>query len=338
MNTIVLDEPGRFSLREDSLPERAEPGFALVRTRRVGICGTDLHAFEGTQTFFQYPRVLGHELGVEVLEVEDNDSGIAAGARCSVEPYLNCGECIACRRGKGNCCENLNVMGVHVDGGMRERFLVPVNKLHRSDSLSFEQLALVETLGIGAHAVFRSNLQAGENVLVVGCGPIGLSVLTFVRGAGANAAVMDIDPGRLEFGQNRMGAEFAVDARCEPIPQLKEHFGGELPTLVFDCTGNAASMERSFGCVASGGSLVFVGIVKQDLTFHDPEFHRREITLYASRNSLPADFKRIIALMEEGRIDIGPWINERVGRSGMAGRFPEWTRPESGVIKAMVEW
>src|SRR5918998_1150591 len=117
MKTITLDQPGRFTLSETTAPDRAPDGEALVRVRRVGICGTDLHAYKGRQPFFSYPRILGHELGVEILEVGENGRGLRAGDRCAVEPYLNCGACIACRRGKPNCCANLKVLGVHTDGG-----------------------------------------------------------------------------------------------------------------------------------------------------------------------------------------------------------------------------
>jgi len=130
MKSILLVEPGVF--RATELPEASKPGpgEALIRVHRVGVCGTDLHAFRGKQPFFSYPRILGHELGVEVLAVGEGVTSIAVGDRCAVEPYLNCGRCIACRRGKPNCCTQLKVMGVHVDGGLRERFLVPAAKLH----------------------------------------------------------------------------------------------------------------------------------------------------------------------------------------------------------------
>src|SRR5437016_1168272 len=146
MKTLTLNEPGNFAFSETPEPVDLPPGHALVRVRRVGICGTDWHAYHGRQPFFTYPRILGHELGIEVERVNDASSSLRPGDRCSVEPYLNCGRCIACRRGKGNCCVDLKVLGVHIDGGMRERIVVPTNKLHRSNSLSLEQLALVETL------------------------------------------------------------------------------------------------------------------------------------------------------------------------------------------------
>ena len=135
MKTIILQQPGHFAFSTTPEPEALPPGEALVRVHRVGICGTDMHAYSGRQPFFSYPRILGHELGVEIVEIGENEAGLQAGDRCAVEPYLNCRQCIACRRGKTNCCVDLKVLGVHTDGGMREYITVPVEKLHRSDRL-----------------------------------------------------------------------------------------------------------------------------------------------------------------------------------------------------------
>jgi threonine dehydrogenase-like Zn-dependent dehydrogenase len=217
MKTIRLEEPGRFVLLSTDEPAAAlQPDEALVRVRRIGVCGTDIHAFKGRQPFFSYPRVLGHELGVEVVEVGSSSKNVQPGDRCSVEPYLNCGHCIACRRGKTNCCVNLQVLGVHTDGGMREAIVVPSRKLHPSRQLTLDQLALIETLGIGCHAVDRAELEKGEFVLVIGAGPIGLTVIQFAIEAGAQVIVLDINPGRLTFCRELLGVPYTINAAVAP--------------------------------------------------------------------------------------------------------------------------
>jgi hypothetical protein len=276
-------------------------------------------------------------LGVEVLEVDTNVHGIGIGSHCAVEPYLNCGECIACRNNKPNCCTDLKVLGVHVDGGMRKTIVVPTSKLHRSDSLALDQLALVETLGIGAHAVARAKPQANENVLVIGAGPIGLSVVQFSMVEQANVAVLDMNAARLDFCSRQFGIDRTIVLGDDAAAQVAEAFGGEMPTLVFDATGNRYSMEAAFGLVASGGRLTLVGLVQDDISFHDPEFHRKELTVLSSRNSTPDDFRRIIRLMEEGTIDTAPWITHRSSLDEMIGQFEGWLSPDAGVIKAMIE-
>jgi len=353
MKTITLDQPYHLTVSDTDAPARPGPGEALVRVHRVGICGTDLHGYRGQQPFFEYPRIIGHELGVEIIDVrarqaEDRPGGddlavplppppIYPGDRCAVEPYLNCGHCVACRRGKTNCCVDLKVLGVHVDGGMREFITLPVDKLHKSDALTLDQLALVETLGIGAHAVSRAIPEPGEFVLVVGAGPIGLSVVQFVQLTGARVIVADVSPARLAFCRQHFPVDYALDARHDLPNAVLEITGGELPTTVFDATGNRDSMQADFSLVAHGGRLVFVGLFPGEVTFNDPNFHRRELTLFATRNSVAADFGRIIGLMEAGRVDAAPWITHRASFDTIVDQFPAWLNPDAGVVKALVE-
>src|SRR5712692_2959474 len=324
MKTVILEQPGQFILTSTEAPIEPPPGEALVRVHRVGICGTDLHAYRGRQPFFSYPRILGHELGVEIVEIGANEAGLRAGDRCAVEPYLNCGRCVACRRGKTNCCVDLKVLGVHTDGGMREYVTVPVSKLHRSKILPYEQLALVETLGIGAHAVERSQLGPEEFALVIGAGPIGLSVIQFAQLAGARVIVIDVAENRLNFCRLQLKVAHTIQAQSEVPAALQAITGGDLPTAVFDATGNPESMQRAFQYVAHGGRLIFVGLFQGDVTFPDPDFHRRELTLPSTRTSTRHEFTRIIRLLEGGGLDTTPWITHRVECEGMIDEFPRW--------------
>lgn len=337
MKTIVLNQPRQFSVIDRPVPH---PGLgeALVRVRRVGICGTDLHAYQGEQPFFTYPRVLGHELGVEVVEVGRDAEGLRPGDRCAVEPYLSCGACIACRSGKTNCCVRIQVLGVHADGGMREMITLPVRALHRSDTLSLDQLALVEPLCIGAHAVARAGIEAGDCALVIGAGPIGLSVIQFASLAGARVLVMDVNRDRLEFAREYFQIDAVIQAGDGAIEQVLELTAGEMPTVVVDATGNQRSMTSAFDLPAHGGRLVFVGLFQGDVTFHDPAAHRRELTLFCSRNACAADFRRVISLLEAGRVAISHWITHRVPLGdAVAGEFPRWLDPRSRFIKAVIE-
>ncbi len=310
MLTVTLAEPGRFETADGTAPVPGA-GEALVRVHRLGVCGTDLHAFAGRQPFFSYPRILGHELGVEVLESDGRDD-LKPGDRCCVAPVIACGRCIACSRGKSNACENIAVLGVHADGGMRDRFVVPVANLHRSETLSFDQLALVETLSIGGHAVDRAGIEPGETALVVGAGPIGLTVVQFLLAAGAEVVVMDLSEDRLRFCRETLGVTRTIQPGDGVDGRLREAGGGDLPTAVFDATGHPGSMAAAFRLVAHGGRLVFVGLFQGEVTFDDPNFHKRELTLLASRNSTPDAFRRTIALVEAGQIDTGPWISHRL--------------------------
>lgn len=338
MKTIILNKPQEFQLISRDFNDTLAENEALLKIHRIGICGTDYHAYRGRQPFFSYPRVLGHELGAEVIGLGSTAgaSGIKIGDKVSVEPYLNCGVCQPCQNGKTNCCESLKVLGVHIDGGMAEYLKVPVNKLHKSDILGYEQLALVETLGIGSHAVQRANVTENDIVLVIGAGPIGLSVIQFAKINGAKIAVMDFSKQRLDFANEAIGIDESIVATEDfSADDLRKILKGNMPTVVFDATGNAQSMMKAFSYVAFGGKLVYVGLFQGDVTFFDPDFHRREITLFASRNALPADFKHIISKMESGQINTKAWLTHEAAFEDLPTIFETWLDPKSQVIKAM---
>ncbi len=334
MIQIALERPGHFVSCDGPAPS-AKSGEALVRVHRIGVCGTDLHAFAGRQPFFNYPRILGHELGVEIIDPGSEPHGLNPGDRCSVEPYINCGQCIACRRGRPNCCAGLRVLGVHIDGGMRPEIAVPARKLHRSITLSYDQLALVETLAIGAHAVERAAIERDDFVLVIGAGPIGLSVIQFVQLHSTTLAVMDVNESRLDFCRRELGVVHTVAGGANASEQLQGIGRGELPSVVIDATGNAASMEGAFDLAAQGGRIVFVGLVQGAVTFDDPNFHRRELTLLASRNAPPDTFRDIIALLEAGRIDTTPWITHRFNLPDTPLVFPGLAG-DPALVKAVI--
>jgi alcohol dehydrogenase len=290
--------------------------------------------------FFSYPRIPGHELGVEVIAVGAGVTNVKPGDRCAVEPYLNCQRCYACRRGFTNCCEQNQTLGVMCDGGLTERIILPARKLHLATRLTHDQCALVETLAIGCHAVNRGNPKPGENVLVIGAGPIGLSALEFVKLSGARSIVMDISESRLAFVRSRMGVHDTVVARGDEsdFKSVAGLTSGQLADLVIDATGNHHSMVRSLEFATFAGRVVYVGITQQKLEFpHAAVMHRRELTLMASRNAPSSDFPHIIKLIEDGRIDTRPWITHHATLEDVPAVFPSWLKPETGVIKAVVD-
>jgi alcohol dehydrogenase len=339
MKAIQLEKPGSFRVIDIDEPSAPGPGEAVVRVHQVGICGTDLGGYLGKMPFYSYPRIPGHELGVEVVAVGEGVTQVSPGDRCSVEPYLNCQRCHACQRGHTNCCHHNQTLGVHCDGGLRRYYTVPARKLHRGSTLDFEQLALVETLAIGSHAVFRAAPKPGETVLVIGAGPIGLSVIEFAKLSGARTVVMDMNEQRLAFVRDVMGVADTVLTRADgsEFTALESLTDGNGADSVIDATGSHRSMSQALGFCAFAGRLVYVGITQADLGFpHAPILHRRELTLLGSRNALPGDFSSIIAHIEAGRIDTRPWITHRSAFGDMIGEFPSWLKPETGVIKAMV--
>jgi 2-desacetyl-2-hydroxyethyl bacteriochlorophyllide A dehydrogenase len=336
MKGIVCEEIERFKLTEME-PPAFTAGEAIVRIKRIGICGTDLHAYKGNQPYFSYPRVLGHELAGVIERIEDNEAGLQAGDQVSVIPYLHCGHCIACRSGKTNCCVSMRVLGVHVDGGMREQISVPVANLIKTNGLTLDETAIMEPLAIGAHAVRRSALRADETALVIGAGPIGIGVMAFAKHLGAKVIAMDINDERLAFCRDWAGIDHAVNALHDPAGHLAALTGGDFPTAVFDATGNSRSMTAALQYIAHGGRLVYVGLVKDEIGFPHPEFHKRETTLMGSRNATREDFEQVRLAIESGSIDASRYVTHRAPFTQMIETFESWLDPASKVIKAMVD-
>jgi len=305
MRQLMIAEPFQMVQREVDKPIIEKSHDVLLKITHIGICGTDTHAFAGEQPFFSYPRVLGHELAAIVEEVGEDVTDIRVGDRATVIPYIHCGECAACRRGQTNCCKSLKVLGVHMDGGMGEYIVVDESIVITDNSVPGDLLAIVEPLAIGAHAVRRSELMKDDTVLVIGAGPIGLGAARFAKLRGAKTILMDLNSERLEEGREWTGADDVIVVNDDVMVQLHEKFNGELPTVVFDATGNQHSMESAFHYAENSGTLVFIGLMKKTITFSDPEFHSKELTLKSSRNATLEDFETVMHYMQSGEIKQG---------------------------------
>jgi 2-desacetyl-2-hydroxyethyl bacteriochlorophyllide A dehydrogenase len=336
MDALICSEPGKLHLETRPAPV-SEPGDALVRPRRVGICGTDYHIVEGKHPFLDYPRVMGHELAVEVVETLEG-SALSPGEICVVNPYLSCGHCIACRAGKANCCASISVLGVHQDGGMAELLSLPAGNLLPAPGLSADACATVEFLAIGAHAVRRGGVAAGERVLVVGAGPIGLGVALFAGLAGAAVTMMDRDHERVTAAAwLALPNVDALPMDCDAAKVIELITAGDGFDVVLDATGSRQAMESGFAFVAHGGRYVLVSVVKEQITFADPDFHRKEMTLLGSRNATAEDFAHVMTAISSGRVPIDQLITHRTGLAQAARRIPIWAREKAGLIKAVIE-
>lgn len=335
MRAVVLEAPGALTLVQRPEEGPPGPGEALVAVRRVGICGTDYHAFHGEQNFVRYPCVLGHELAVEVLEVGRDVSGVAAGDTCAVLPYVSCRTCSTCVAGRRNACERIEVLGVTRPGGLRERMVVPADLLFPGRGLTLDELVLVETLGVGWHAAERACPAPHDTALVVGAGPIGLATAQALTGRVDRVLVTDLSADRVAFAA-RSGLE-AVVVDGSPAGAVRERLGGALPGLVLDASGSRSSMEASFGLVGPGGRLVLVGHTRGPLTFDNPVFHGRELEVRASRNATAADWGHVVDGVRAGRLRAVDWVNHRSTLETVAADLPALARTPGSVVKAVVD-
>jgi 2-desacetyl-2-hydroxyethyl bacteriochlorophyllide A dehydrogenase len=334
IRVLVCESPGVLQYAKQKKPVYGK-GEALVRIHKVGICGTDLHAFEGVQPYFQYPRILGHELGAEFI---DGDGvGFHPGDRVSILPYFNCNSCIACRNGKPNCCVNMKVCGVHQDGGMVEYLVVPFSSLIHGQGLSFNELALVEPMAIGTHALKRAAVQPNEFVLVIGAGPIGLGIMEVAGLLGARVIAMDVNDSRLEFCRRQLKIEYTINPlKTDARAQLVDITSGDMPTLVVDATGNLKAITESFTYMAHGGRYVLVGLQKDEISFSHPEFHKREGTLMSSRNATKEDFDFVIRNISAGRINVNKFITHTISFETIRDEFSSLLDVGRGVVKAVI--
>jgi 2-desacetyl-2-hydroxyethyl bacteriochlorophyllide A dehydrogenase len=337
MRILTCLKPGEFAYSDTPAPE-LKSGYAMVKVKRIGICGTDLHAFEGTQPFFNYPRVLGHELAGEIVGIE-NHANYKVGDQVSIIPYFFCGTCFACTQGKTNCCTTLNVFGVHSDGGMSEFISIPIDSLFKDTSLNLDALALLEPLAIGAHGIKRAQIKPNEFVLIVGAGPIGLGAAAMASLAGAQVIIQDVNQNRLDFAKEKLHIPFSINPNQEDaFIALKEITRGNMPRVVIDATGYKKAMEQSFQYISHGGTYVLIGLQLDEISFSHPEFHKREATLMSSRNATREDFQWVADSIGQQKLDPTLFISHRIAFDDVAAQFPDLINPSLGVIKAMVSF
>ena len=335
MKYIVCEKPGEFILKEKKAPKRKE-GEALLQINKVGICGTDLHAYSGNQAFFTYPRILGHELASEVLEIGENDRGIKVGDKVVVMPYISDPNSVASRNGKPNCCPNISVLGVHGDGGMQEKITVPVDILLKANNLSNNEMTIVEPLAIGAHAVRRAAIQKGEIIAVVGAGPIGIGIMKLAQIAGAKVIAIDINHDRLTYAKEKIGVDYIVEGGVNAVGEVSKITNGDLCNVVFDASGNKYALEACPDYMSHGGRFVLVGLSKGDLIYSHPKIHAKEMTLMCSRNATTEDFEYVISVLNQFPTE--SFITHSVDFTEMIENFDSWLDPKTGVIKATVNF
>jgi 2-desacetyl-2-hydroxyethyl bacteriochlorophyllide A dehydrogenase len=340
MKALVCVAPGRLEVQERPAPPAPGPGEVLIEISHIGICGTDYHIYGGKHPFLNYPRVMGHELSGTVRQGGEG-TDLAPGTGVIVNPYISCGSCVACRAGKPNCCTAISVLGVHTDGGMCGQLVVPEINLYPAGALSLRDAAMVEFLAIGAHAVRRSlaavEAARGARALVVGIGPIGLGAALFARIAGYEVTLLDASAERLEFAADKLGLGQSVVLGAGSNEELMGRTGGEGYEVVFDATGNAGAIMNGFQLVAHGGAYVLISVVKDDIRFADPEFHKREMMLIGSRNATKVDFEHVVASIAGGLVPLDLLATHSTTLEGAVEDLPRWAEAKSGLIKAIIE-
>jgi L-gulonate 5-dehydrogenase len=301
MRAAIMDAPHAMHVGEWSAP-RPGAGEVLVSVTAAGICAGDMYFYLGKNPYAQYPQICGHEIAGVVAEVGADVTGLAVGTQVVVEPFVGCGTCYPCRIGKSNCCANLQIIGVHRPGGYAEQLTAPASHVHVVPAgLSPLVASFAEPVAIGVQSCRRGQVAAGEYVLILGCGPIGLALIEVARARGAHVVATDVDRGRLEFAA-KLGAD-VVPAGDGLLPAILEQTNGEGAPVVIEATGNVAAMQQAVDLVAAGGRIVIVGLVKQGVgvTLPGLDFTRKEMTIVGSRASVNC-FPESLELLASGAI------------------------------------
>ncbi|QNK61131.1 zinc-binding alcohol dehydrogenase family protein [Pedobacter sp. PAMC26386] len=335
MKALICKTPGEFSYINKDIPSARE-NMVLLKMKRLGICGTDYHAFEGTQPFFEYPRILGHEIAAEVVKSDDGCE-FKPGDFVTISPYFSCGTCIACRSGKTNCCVSIKVFGVHIDGAMQEYISVPASAVVAGKGLTLDELALVEPLAISAHGVGLAQIKKGDTVLVLGAGPIGLGAMAFSRINGGEVIVIDVNDNRLAFCRDQFDVKYTINPlKADPLEQIKEITGGDMVKVVIDCTGNLNAINDAFRFLAHSGKFIMIGLQKGVIQILHPEFHKREAMLMSSRNALPVDFENVIDCISKNLIKPLELVTHYVPFDQVKGKFDQLLHAKESLIKALI--
>lgn len=337
INTLVCQEPKKLIWEKRSISE-PNSNEAKIKIKTVGICGTDIHAWGGNQPFFSYPRVLGHEICGEIVQLGSNKSEFKVGQQVAVIPYVACQKCPSCLSGRTNCCENISVIGVHQDGGFADYLNVPVTNLLPAEGIAPEAAALIEPFAISAHAVRRAAVQTDEAILVVGAGPIGLGVAAIAHADGAQVVVADTSEARRNHVDKYLSLP-TVDPSADNFEeQLKQLFAGALPLKVIDATGNQHAMNNTVNLIRHGGTIVFVGLFKGNLQISDPDFHKKETTMMGSRNATPEDFEKVGRLMANNQLNAEMMLTHHYQFTSLAEIYEQEVINNRELIKGVIHF
>lgn len=335
MKALVLQQPGQAAIQ--TVPDPTpRPGEVLLKIRRVGLCGTDLNSFRGRNPMVSYPRVLGHEISATIAAASPDSPHLAAGTNVCVSPYLPCGKCPACLRGRANACQFNQTLGVMCDGALAEYLAIDPGKLHTAN-LSLKELCLVEPLSVGFHAVARGRVTAEDAVAIWGCGGVGLGAIAASGFRGAKTIAIDMDDAKLALARDA-GATDTINTATEPLHEkLLEITQGRGPDVAIEAIGLPATFRAAVDEVAFTGRVVYIGYAKEPVAYETRLFVQKELDILGSRNALPEDFREVIRMLEEGRFPVDQAVSRTVALEDAPEILSAWSQNPAAFSKIMVE-
>lgn len=334
MRALVLRQPGVAQLEQVPEP-KMQPGEALLRVRRIGLCGSDLNSWRGRNPLVTFPRIPGHEIAATIVDLSEPHPGLARGTNVTLSPYSSCGQCRSCRNGRPNSCRNNQTMGVQRDGALAEYVAVPAEKLFVA-ALSVDELCLVEPLTVGCHAVARAEVTAEDVVAVLGCGGVGLGAVAASAYRGATTIAMDIDDAKLDIARTA-GAAHVIHTKREEVREvLAELTNGEGPDVVIEAVGGAETFRAAVELVAFTGRVVYIGYAKEPVTYESRLFVQKELNILGARNALPEDFRQVIQMLEQHRFPVEAFISTIAPLDRASELLREWSDDPARFTKIII--
>lgn len=337
MKAFYITEPGKTAIQELQPQPRAATGEILLKTRLIGLCGTDLSTFRGKNPLVSYPRIPGHEIAATIVEIgTDVPKDFRVGMDVTVFPNTNCGKCASCLRQRFNACKFNETLGVQRDGAMKEFFTAPWQKVFRADSLSLRELSLVEPLAVGFHAAVRGRVAAQDIVAVIGCGTVGLGVIACAAGQGATVIAIDLDDAKLALAQ-QVGAHQAINSARDAVHEhLLAMTGGHGPDVIVEAVGVPDTYRMAIEEVAHTGRVVYIGWAKEPISFETKFFVHKELDILGSRNSL-LEFPSVIAMLERKQFPVEATISATVPLTEAGDALSRWNAAPQSFTKILVE-
>lgn len=337
MKAVRITEPFKIEINDKEKPV-AKKGEALLKIKYCGICGADVASYTGNQPFTTYPRIPGHEFSAQIVEIEDNDKGLKSGDIVTANPYFNCGQCYACKRGIVNACTGNETMGVQRDGSFQEYITMPIERIIDGKGLSAKELALIEPFSISNHALSRAKIKESDTILIMGAGPIGLFALIKAKAMGAKVMIADLLDNRLAIAKE-YGADFTVNTKNTNIVKASEEFtNGNMFDICIEACGLPVTFLNCIDCAATGANIILIGNGKKETTFLHSMILKKELNIFGSRNALTADFEELIDLVSKGKADVLKMVSAVYHYSEAATAFEKLAHNDGNIAKVLLSF
>lgn len=339
MKTVMIHKPGEVAVIETEKPVR-KPGEALLKVLYGGICGSDLGTYRGTFAYADYPRIPGHEFSAEILEIDENDRGLKPGMIVTCNPYFNCGGCYSCERGLLNCCEHNETMGAQRDGAFSEYVTMPIERIYDGKGLPSKVLALIEPFCISYHGVSRARMKAGDKVLIIGAGTIGVLAAIAAKAKGGAVYIADVAAEKVDYAVRTFGLAGGIVSKGDDafLADCAARTGGKGFDVAIEAVGLPATFQNCIDAAAYGGSVVLIGVGKKNLDFNFTLLQKKELNVYGSRNALKQDFMELIDLVKSGAVDLEKIVTNTYELKDAAQAFRDFSENAGAMLKVVIRF